>query len=314
LTPGDATAGRQPTPGRGLVVLNRASGRHHTNREQLQLLFPDHRVVDCEPEEITDVVRKALAEGATFLGVAGGDGSLRSCAEHLVGSDIPLLPVPAGTRNHFARQLGITDLEAAAKAVNGVVEAVDVGEVNGRYFINNSTLGLYPQMVELRERYRRRGVPKEIAQIAAAWHQVRHGHRFEVTVNGQLYRAWMVFIGNGGYGNDLFDIADRQSITGNVLDVRVVRADRFLARTRITLALVFGRLHRSPLLITQTQQEVDLDLGPGRQVEVALDGELEALQSPLHYRSRPTSLYVLIPPHQPRHRPRILGRAHRPDG
>jgi undecaprenyl-diphosphatase len=295
---------------RGHVVLNRASGVKHVDPDEVRKLFADHVVLECEPPEITPAVKKAIANGTGFIGVAGGDGTIRGCAEHLVGSEVPLLPVPAGTRNHFARQLGVPDIEAAAEAPKaGLIEAIDAGEVNGRYFVNNATVGLYAEMVDVRERYQHRGLPKRAAQIVAAWHEIRHGHRFNVIVDGQPYRAWLVFIGNGAYGKDVFDLGDRQSITDHVLDVRVVRADQWLARTRVVIDLIRGRLQHSPLVVRQLRQSVEIDLGPGP-VEVALDGEVETFTSPLRFESKPGILRVLIPHHEQDKGPRILGRHH----
>jgi undecaprenyl-diphosphatase len=323
MTAVEVEPGRASRRGRGVVVVNRRSGRQHAAIQQLPKLFSDHDVIECEPNELSSVIRRTLTDETAFVGVAGGDGSMRTAAQHLVGSAVPLLPIPAGTRNHFARQLGVIDFQAAAEAVSGAIEAVDVGEVNGRnpsnyrdpkssrdpinYFVNNSTIGLYPEMVELRQRYQDRGLPKRLAQIVAASYQAVHGHRFDVNVDGVPCRAWMVFVGNGRYGEDVFDITERSSITQHVLDVRVVRADSFLARTRVTVSLVFGRLHRSPLLVTRMCSEVDVYLGE-RPVEVAFDGEVQVVASPLHYRSRPSALRVLIPVGGRHRRPRILGR------
>jgi diacylglycerol kinase family enzyme len=288
------------------VVLNKASGIHHVDPDELRKLFAEHYVLDCEPEEIPAAVKEALRKGTGFIGVAGGDGTIRGCAEQLVETETPLLAVPAGTRNHFAHQLGIPTVEAAAQAPGGLIETVDVGVVNGRVFVNNAAIGLYAEMVDVRERYQSRGFPKRAAQIIAAWHEVRHGHRFNVTVDGQVYRAWLVFIGNGAYGEDVFDLGDRQSIADRVLDVRIVRADRTLARTRVILNLITGRLHRSPLVIRRLRPFVDVDLGPGT-VEVALDGEVEEFTSPLHFESRPMALRVLVPHHEQDKGPRMLG-------
>jgi undecaprenyl-diphosphatase len=296
---------------RGHVLLNRASGIHDTDPAELRKLFADHEFVECEPQEIAAAVKEALHSQTAFIGVAGGDGTIRCCAEHLVESDIPLLPVPAGTRNHFSHQLGIADLRAAAQAPQGLIETVDVGDVNGHIFVNNATIGLYAEMVDVRERYQHRGWPKQLAQIVAAWHEIRHGHRFKILVDGHTYRAWLVFVGNGAYGEDLLDLADRRSITEQVLDVRVVRADQWLARTRVVLNLVLGRLHKSPLVVRQLCPSVSIDLGPGP-VEIALDGEVETLTSPLRFQSRPTALRVLVPHHEPDHGPRILGHHHHP--
>jgi undecaprenyl-diphosphatase len=289
----------------GVIFLNPKAGRHHLHLEQLRKHFRRHRVQECSPEDLPSAVLDAARDGAAFIGVAGGDGSLRGAAGVLVGGSLPLLPVPAGTRNHFAHQLGIVDFEAAGRATSGTAVVVDVGSVNGHYFINNSAVGLYPEMVERREALQRKGRSKRFAQLVATWTQVRHGHRFDVIMDGTPYRAWLLFVGNGRYGDDIFELTERHSIVDGVLDVRLVRADRPLARTRVAIGLVLGRLHRSPLLVRRLCTQVTFDLGD-REVDVALDGEVARLRSPLHYRSEPAGLPVLLPPHEPHERPRML--------
>jgi undecaprenyl-diphosphatase len=279
----------------GVVFVNPRSGSEPTSCADLAAQFPDHRVEETPAAGLADTIRAAIADGAAFIGMAGGDGTIRSGAEPLLGSDVPLLAVPAGTRNHFARQLGIVDLPAAVRAAAGRVEAVDVGEVNGHCFINNSAIGMYPQMVERREAFQRRRLPKRVAQILADVAQLSRGRRFKVSIDGVGYRAWTLFVGNGHYGEDMLDIAARQSMTQGVLDVRLVRADRLLARTRVIGSLVLGRLHRSALVVQRTVSEVTVDLATPT-VEVALDGEVVTLDAPLHYRSRAGELRVLVEP------------------
>src|SRR5947209_17229486 len=117
-------------------------------------------------------------------------------------------------------------------------------------------------------------MPKRVAQLVAMWEQVRHGHRFVATIDGQRERVWMVFVGNGRYGDGLLNLIERESLTDSCLDVRVVRADRPLARTRVLAALFTGRLSRSPLLERRTCEDVTIDVDRAA-VEVALDGEVE---------------------------------------
>lgn len=271
--------------------------------------FPGHRVEETPAAGLADSVKAALSTGADFIGVAGGDGTIRVGAESLLDGTVSLLAVPAGTRNHFAHQLGIHDLAAAVAATGGMVEAVDVGEVNGRCFINNSAIGMYPELVERREAYQARGLPKRLAQALADVVELLRGHRFDVAVDGTRYRAWLVFVGNGHYGDDAFDIGARDTLNQHVLDVRVLRGDRFLARLRLVVAVLFGRLHRSPLVVKRLCAEVTVDFA-GDDVEVAMDGELETLLSPLHYRSRAGALRVLVPPHPLGHRPHVLRHRH----
>jgi undecaprenyl-diphosphatase len=277
----------------GVVFVNPAAGSELSAGE-LRELFPGHRVVECDGDDIPDRVAAAAGEHPDFVAVAGGDGTLRGAAERLLGTGVPLLPIPGGTRNHFALAVGVSDLETAAKAAAaGRVQRVDVGDVNGRCFLNNSSVGLYPKLVVRRESYER-SMSKRRAQARAAWEQIRHGHRFRLRMRGRWHRAWLVFVGNGCYGEHLLDFSERESVGGGVLDVRLVLADRPLARTRVVLALLRG-LDTSPLIVRDTCPGAELGFAHPT-VEVALDGEVERLDTPLRYSVRRDELAVLIPP------------------
>ena len=278
----------------GVVFVNPHSGPDQTGADELRQQFPGQQVEECAPDDLPHRVKEAVADHAGFVGIAGGDGTIRSAAEQLVGSDVPLLPVPAGTRNHFAQDVGICSMDDAAEAAReGHVRPVDVGRVNGRVFVNNSSIGLYPKIVIRREAHERR-LRKGVANVVAVWEQLLHGRRIGVTIDGVSYAAWMVFVGNGAYGDGLLDLADREDLCGHVLDVRTVRADRPLARFRVVAALLFGRLARSPLVMSQQCRAVTIDLRQSR-VEVALDGEVEVMETPLEYESVPAALGVLVP-------------------
>lgn len=277
----------------GLILCNPHSGPESSG-DALAEFFGDAEVVECAPDEMAGRAEEAVRRGVDFVAVAGGDGTIRCVSEVLAEGHIPLLPVPAGTRNHFARELGIATLEAAAlAAAHGVRRAVDLGEVNGCRFVNNSSVGLYPAIVVTREAHEK-WVSKRLATIVATWRQLRCGHRFSVKWDGRDYRAWMVFVGNGAYGTGLWSLGARESLQGNVLDVRLVRADLPLARCRVAAALLIGRLERSPLLVQVQCQEVELGFD-GDAVDVALDGEVERLKTPLRYRSLGGALEVLVP-------------------
>jgi undecaprenyl-diphosphatase len=278
----------------GLILVNPASGKDETKASELAQRFPGHQVEECAPDEIEARVRVALEQGVSFVAVAGGDGTIRSAAAVLVGTGTPLLPIPAGTRNHFARDVGVPELDdAVAAAAGDHRREIDVGRVNGHIFVNNSSIGVYPAIVIRRESHRRR-VRKGVANVVAVWEQLRHGRRFWVDVAGRRFRVWMVFVGNGRYGEGLLDLADRESLDEHVLDVRVARADRPLARVRILGALFLGRLARSPIMFSVTTPSISLDVNRPS-IEVALDGEVERIDTPLCYESVPDALTVLVP-------------------
>ena len=289
----------EPEPGPaagepGLVLLNPASGPDPSPGDEVRTHFAGHRVVECDGDELETQVRRAIDSGVGFLAVAGGDGSIRCAAALLAGTGIPLVPVPTGTRNHFARELGTETVADAAGALRGRRRRVDLAEVNGERFVNNASIGFYAALVRERDRHERR-LPAPLANVSAAWAQARRGDRFPVTVAGTGHRAWLVFVGNGCYGDGLTDLVHRDSLEAATLDVRVLRADLPLARARAVGALLLGRLSSSRLLVQQDADEVVVDL-PVPSVSVALDGEVTTLRPPLRFRSLPRALSVLVPP------------------
>ena len=260
-------------------------------------MFPGHEVEATEPSELAARVKDTACAGGpvSFVGVAGGDGTIRCAAETLVqlGSDLPLLVIPAGTRNHFAGDLGIADLEAAAAAAtDGAVRSVDLGRVNDSIFVNNSSLGTYPNLVIEREEHERH-LPKRLATVVAAWHQMRKGHRIVVDVDGVSRRVWAVFVGNNCYGETLRDLTGRDRLDEGVLDVRLARADGKLSRLRIAGAVLFGRVAQSPLIERRAVRSVLIEAHS--RIDVALDGEVQTMSPPLEYRACPRVLRVLVP-------------------
>src|SRR4051812_11610912 len=191
--------------------------------------------VDAEIEPIGGgdcAVRcRAISErGDELLIVGGGDGTISAAASALVGTETLLGILPLGTLNHFARDLGIpTKLDEAVKLIADRPERrVDVAEMNGRIFINNSAIGLYPLLVVDRDSQRKRlGRPKALAMIVASIRTlVRFGHqRLTLTVNdrqGQIDTP-LLFVGNNDYRVDLPAAGQRESLDGGRLGVLVMR-------------------------------------------------------------------------------------------
>ncbi|MGH9179810.1 MAG: diacylglycerol/lipid kinase family protein [Acidimicrobiales bacterium] len=288
-------AGQEPTSAStGVVLVNPSSGPGPSPVEEVREAFAGHRVMECAADELEETAERAVDDGPGFVAVAGGDGSIRAVASLLAGTGTPMVPVPTGTRNHFARELGIDTVAAAAAAAGGQRRAVDLAEVNGERFVNNSSIGFYASLVRERDGHERPW-PAAVANVTAAWAQARKGHRFRVEVGGRRHRAWLVFIGNGCYGEGLGDLIHRDRLDAGLLDVRVLRADAPLARTRTVVSLLFGRLAESPLLVQREEAETVVALGRSS-VEVALDGEVVLLRPPLRYRCLPGALTVLVPP------------------
>jgi len=173
-----------------------------------------------EPEEIFD----ALAEGAKAPGLdalvaGGGDGTLSCAAGHLAGTGRPLGILPLGTLNHLARDAGIPAgiEEAAAIIAAGYTREIDLAEVNGRIFVNNSSVGLYPDMVRLREaEQERRGRSKRLAMLSASLTTLRHFRRHRLWISAEGLEAPihtpLLFVGNNRYETSLLTLGRRAAL------------------------------------------------------------------------------------------------------
>ena len=282
----------------GVVLVNPHSGPDETPASEVGARFPGSTVHEINGHEVRKQVEDAIAsaDAPSFVAVAGGDGTIRCAAGVVVGTDLPLLPIPAGTRNHFAREVGVPTLDDAEAAASGPSVLIDVGEVNGEVFVNNANIGIYPRIVRDREEHQKR-FSKQVATLVATWQQVRAIHKFTVRVDGKdSYRAWMVFVGNGRYGSSLLDLGDREALDDGILDVRILRADGRLARARVALALLTGRIESSPMTVFDEVRSITFDVVGRTKVDVALDGELVPMSTPLEFRCRAGALRVLVPP------------------
>ena len=284
----------------GVVIVNPHSGPDETPVDEVGALFPGSVVEELDRDDARSQFERAVAsQSPAFLAVAGGDGTIRCAAGVVADSEVALVPVPAGTRNHFAKEVGVETLEAAGEAASssGQVVQVDLGDVNGEPFVNNANIGAYPRIVREREVHEKRFSSKTVATVLASVKELRALHKFTVVVDGGAsHRAWMVFVGNGRYGTSLFDVGSRECLDDGLLDVRVLRADGKLARLRVVGRLLIGRLSSSPMAEVDAVSTISLSVVGRSSVDVALDGEVVHLDCPLVFRCRPGALRVLVPP------------------
>ncbi len=232
--------------------------------------------------------------------VGGGDGSIRSVAGVLAGTDVPLGIVPLGTHNHFAKDLGLPlEIDEAAAAIAaGRTRLVDLAEVNGAVFINNSSIGIYPYLVIDRERRRAlHGLAKWVAMVPAFVRMLRHFPRRRLTITAKdfarPYRTPCLFVGNNEYGMELFTFGRRHRLDTGRLWFYVVKPRTPLEFFWMICRLWFGRIDQGRDLDTFDLAEATIDARASR-LPVALDGEIAIMQTPLHYRSAPRALRVFV--------------------
>lgn len=234
-----------------------------------------------------------------ILAIGGGDGSLGQAAAALSGRAAALAVLPLGTFNNFARDLGLPlDIdEAVAVIAKGFRRRIDLGEVNGRVFVNNSSIGFYPFLVSQREALRRRhGVSKLLATIPALWRGFRDtGWRLltiTATLDARPVRTPCLFVGNNVY--DLENFGRRQHLDRGELGVCVIRGRSRLRMLRLPLLALGRKLDDADEVDRFTCTELHLD-SRRRALHVALDGEVLRLATPLNYRTRPAALAVIAP-------------------
>jgi diacylglycerol kinase family enzyme len=262
-------------------------------------------LVFCSGDELEPLAEKALAKAKAgkidAVVVGGGDGSIRAVAGVLANSGVPLGVLPLGTLNHFAKDLGIpTDLEAAAAILAaGEVRSIDLAEVNGESFINNSSIGIYPYIVVDRERRRRKHkLAKWIAMIPAFFRLLRHFPRRRLAICtedwSRPYRTPCLFIGNNDYGMEFFTLGRRERLDRGELSVHVVKQRHLFGFFWMICRMCFGHVSRERDLESFRLHDFEVRAKVSR-LPVALDGEVEIMHPPLHYRSRPAALRVIAP-------------------
>lgn len=288
------------------VIVNARAGGGHSEEDVAKLakLFADAgmaaRVQPVGGEELARTARE-LASHAPIVVAAGGDGTVSAVAGALRGTSTTLGVLPAGTLNHFAKDLGIpTDLDEAVRVIaTGREVHIDMGEVNGRPFLNNSSLGLYPDMVIDRERQQRRfRRSKRMATMWALLALLRQSRllrlRLDIGEEMRDCRSPFVFIGNNEYSMEGFDIGTRERLDAGRLSVYTTQ--RCTARGLFGLAVraLAGRLRQADDFAAVSAVCVRVE-STHRRLLVATDGEVNAMDTPLEFRITPRALRVLVP-------------------
>ena len=268
---------------------------------QVQSVLPGARLdfID-EHHDAPSLVKAAMARGSTTIAAGGGDGTVNSIASELVGTNVALGVIPLGTLNHFAKDVGVpTEIEDALRVLaDGRVTNVDVGTVADRIFLNNSGLGLYPDMVHNRERRQKRGAskwPSMIIESAKAFRRYRL-LRLHIEVDGTavVRRTPAVFVGNNDYSLEGTWASKRTSISDGKLCLYIPHPRSRLGLVWFSLRALFG----NPKPGTDFDKFIAAEFTIGsrhKKLRVSIDGEVTALNTPLEYAVRPGALRVMVP-------------------
>ena len=290
------------------VFINRSSGSAARGdgevgdiRAAFQAAGLKVRVKLVDGAAIPEQVQKAANAGAELVIVGGGDGTISAAAGTLAGTGTSLAILPLGTLNHFARDLGIPmKLDEAAKVIAaGQTRVVDVAEVNGRTFINNSVIGLYPLMVIDRDLQQHRlGRSKRFAMVVAALRTLARFHhdRLTLTVNDEQARldTPLLFVGNNDYRIDIGAPGQRESIEDGRLSVFVMRKKTRSGFIAASIRALFNRARADDMVQLENVDRLRVSTRK-RMLAVSLDGEVVRAEPPLEYKIRPRALRVIAP-------------------
>ncbi len=289
-----------------VVLVNLGGGSADRDAPQrIRKAFADRALgVDVKPvppEKLAELVDDAVKNGATAVIAAGGDGTMSAVAGALAGTDVPMGIIPMGTLNHFARDLGIPDDLDEAAAIIGAnhLARVDVGEVNGKTFINNCAIGIYPHIVAERERAQVRfDRPKATAMFFAALRNFTHlkHERLRLTVKGhkELIETPLLFVGNNAYRFDAGAPGQRERLDGGFLSVMAMRSESRLGMVVSAIRALAGSMPDDAFLHLERVGALQVETAK-RSLAVGIDGEVAMLAQPLEFNIRKRALKVIVP-------------------
>ena len=304
-------------PRKAVVILNVAGGSvarlgQAETAAQISAAFAANglaaEVIPAPGRAIARIVREHIGPAnapripaPAVIVAAGGDGTVCAVAQVLAGGTVPLGILPLGTLNHFARDLGLPlDIrEAVAVIAAGRIATVDAAEVNGRIFVNNSSIGLYPNMVRDRDRQlRQRRRTKWLAMALALLRVLRRpmARRLIIECGGRVerQRTPFAFIGNNVYDTTLPTLGRRATLSAGELCLFIAKPRSHLAAVGLMLRLALGRADQARDFESSIAKALEIG-SRHRRLTIALDGEILRLRTPLRYRTRPGALRVLVP-------------------
>ena len=282
------------------LIMNPKSGGGKVGQFDLQRKAEDlgaevFLIGGSQPVDVAEVAREAVAKGADLLGVAGGDGTQARVAAVAAEHGLPFVVISAGTRNHFALDLGLDreDPSACLRALtDGVELLVDVGTINGQVFVNNASFGAYAEIVETPE-YRddKRNTTLNLLPDLLQGHR---GARLLARADGvEISAPQALLVANNPYGTgDIAGLGRRARLDRGLLGVAGVR----VASARQAVDLLRGR--RAPELKVLTTKKIEITADATR-IPVGVDGEAVSMSVPVTCAIWAHALRVWVPRDRP---------------
>jgi diacylglycerol kinase family enzyme len=250
--------------------------------------------------DIERFASEAAASDAEIIVAGGGDGTISCVAEKAAKAGKILGVLPLGTLNNFSKDLGIPQaLTGAVRVIaEGNVQSIDLAEVNGRVFINNSSIGLYPKMVVRREAQQRLGRGKWNSAFWATLRIFRISPflKVKIELDGKEFtrKTPFVFVGNNEYEMDLYNIGRRPRLDEGKLSLYFIHREGRWGVMLLLFHTLTRRLRQWRDFEAVNTEHVTIQTRRKR-LHVAFDGEVKIMRSPLEYRILPKALKVIVP-------------------
>jgi len=255
-------------------------------------------VIDKKP--LNEIVKFVTYQDYDAIAAAGGDGTVNGVASLLVGNKLPLGILPLGTLNHFAKDLGIPlNLEEAAAVIAaGKTKKIDVGVVNDEFFVNNSSIGIYPKIVKHRDSKKDKLNSKWIAMgdaFISTFSRFPVSH-IKITTETKSIKCVtpFVFVGNNEYETDIFSLGKRQELNRGCLNLYYPVVSSRFSMIRFFFHALINTLEQQKDFNIEKVREVKIETRK-KYVDVSVDGEVINMPSPLHYSIKPGALTVIAP-------------------
>ncbi|MEO6696135.1 MAG: diacylglycerol kinase family protein [Ignavibacteria bacterium] len=289
------------------IVINDSSGS--TEQQETEKLIKEafdevnihYDLFFLKGNEIENKIKNLITENPDAIVCGGGDGTVSIAAGILSQGKIPLGVLPLGTLNHFAKDIGMPlDIKEAAKVIaRNRIQKIDIAEVNGRRFINNSSIGLYPHIVKKRDiDQKENNRSKWVAMFFASIATLKNPRLYNVTIKTNEDKAQLstlfIFVGNNKYIMKFFNPGTRDRLDEGLLTLCITRCKTRWCMIRLTFKALFNKLQEENDFEMHFVEEVTLDTG-NKKLSVSMDGEVVKLSSPLTYKILPKILSVIVP-------------------
>lgn len=282
---------------KAVLVYNKKSGSA-IGLGELKKHFADAGIDLVAAHPIDDNIKKTLDtyknQKDIVIAAYGGDGTQSAVAGILSGTNTVMAPLPGGTLNHFTKDLGIDqDLDAAlADLANAKPRAIDIVMVNDQFVINNSSVGLYPSALQMRDEMAKQSISKWPAAVIASFKAFWQYRSYTVTIDDQTFRTPFVFVGNNDYRLEQRLIGDRTRLDAGIMSVYAIAASGRRSLLKVFVRALFRQLASTDEVKIWKAKQLTIETKKSR-VRVSRDGEHEVIQSPLNYKVIPGALHII---------------------